>query len=124
MAEKLATRLSKVQVEIHEISAIFRRAQDISEDDLMDGEYYVDQLNKAVRKLNALSKKYEGCTTLPGSTQVNTTTTAVPSESSKEDEDVRISGQTGGSVDLDSVFNLCFRLTNSFEFISFMKMRN
>ena len=124
MAEKLATRLSKVQVEIHEISAIFRRAQDISEDDLMDGEYYVDQLNKAVRKLNALSKKYEGCTTLPGNTQVNTTTTAVPSESSKEDEDVRISGQTGGSVDLDNVFNLCFRLTNLFEFISFMKMRN
>ena len=124
MAEKLATRLSKVQVEIHEISAIFRRAQDISEDDLMDGEYYVDQLNKAVRKLNALSKKYEGCTTLPGSTQVNTTTTAVPSESRKEDEDVRISGQTGGSVDLDSVLILCFRLTNSFEFISFMKMRN
>ena len=124
MAEKLATRLSKVQGEIHEIIGLFRRAQDICEDDLMDGEYYVDQLDKAVRKLNTLSKKYEGCTTPPEIAEVNTTTTAEPSESRKEDEDVRISDPSGGSADLDNVdlFNLCFRITNLFDFISFVKI--
>ena len=252
MAEKLATRLEKVQGEIHEMTGIFRRAQGVSEDDLMDGEYYVDQLNKAVRRLNALSKKYEDCAPPPevaqvnntatkednvplsgqkrkaspppdsedefslvrkekgledlpctekstqdmhqiwssavninsaanerlkenasqneNSATVNTTTTAehsggknlnsvkqdsdtdegdlplsvrkarmeandvddIPlstlksnpavSDKSKEDEDVRISGQSGGSVDSYNVYNLCFIITNACDIMSFMKI--
>ena len=115
MAEKLATRLEKLQGEIHGITGIFRRAHDMCEDDLMDGEYYIDQLNKAVRKLTALSKKYEGIS------EVNTTTE--PSKSNKEEEeDVKISGQSGGSVDLDNVFNLCFSIATAFDRISFMKI--
>ena len=173
MAEKLATRLEKVQGEINEITRILRRAQDISEDDLMDGEYYIDQLNKAARRLNALSKKYEGCVPPLEVAQVNTTAIAEHSsasgknlnsgkqdsdtdeednpplsvrkanmkardedgillatlksnlaESDKSEEDVRISGQSGGSVDLDNVYNLCFCITNAFDVHVFHENKN
>ena len=61
MAEKLVRRLQNVQDDLKEITGVLRNAQNVSEDDLFDGEYFVDQLNKTVRKLKTLSKNYEGC---------------------------------------------------------------
>ena len=61
MAEKLVSRIQKVQGELKEVADVLKHAQNISEDDLFDGDYFVDQLNKNVRKLKTLRKNYESC---------------------------------------------------------------
>ncbi len=69
MAEKFLNRLGAIKKDIQDIITNFEGASDISEEDLFDGDYFLDGINKSLRKLKDLSKNYENVNTGTASNQ-------------------------------------------------------
>ncbi len=76
MAEKFFNRLVVAQKDIQDIIKNFEGASNISEEDLFDGDYFLDGINKSLRKLKNLSQNYKSEGT--GSTSDNSKSPTKP----------------------------------------------